>query len=104
MCVYLKTPRVLIDELLATASAADIERVLELKFGTLSKWRKQNRAPADGLALLRILNAFPWLINVAEDRFRDTDAKAHLVRAGAEALIADMKEQDDLRSELHRRM
>ena len=49
---------------------AGIERAIGLPQRTLTKWKNKNSMPtAAGIALLKYLHTFPWLIEVAENKF-----------------------------------
>ncbi len=55
-------------------SLGEIERCLELPFGTLKAWKKKKTLPKTSMALLRVVHAFPWVINVAANRFSEASA------------------------------
>lgn len=51
-------------------SLTSIERALEIPFRTLSKWKnKITKTSAAGIALLRFIRLFPWLLDVAENKY-----------------------------------
>jgi hypothetical protein len=51
-------------------SFAGIERAVGLPQRTLTKWKNRVSSPtAAGIALLKYLRTFPWLIEVAENKF-----------------------------------
>jgi DNA-binding transcriptional regulator YiaG len=51
-------------------SYAGIERAVGLPQRTLTKWKSRNSTPTSaGIALLKYLRTFPWLIEVAENKF-----------------------------------
>ena len=51
-------------------SFAAIERALDLPQRTLTKWRTDvNKPSASGVALIRMLGVFPWLLEVAECKY-----------------------------------
>ena len=50
-------------------SLANIERVLNLPQGTISKWKNDHKLNPTGLALLRFIRIFPWLLSVAEKNY-----------------------------------
>ena len=51
-------------------SFAGIERALSLPQRTLSKWKTGQTSPsASAVALLKFLNLFPWLIDIADHQF-----------------------------------
>lgn len=51
-------------------SLSSIERALELPQRTLTKWKSKAANPSStGIALLKFLRVFPWLIDVAENKY-----------------------------------
>lgn len=55
---------------------ASIERALEIPQRTLSRWRKGTTKPsAAGNALLKMLRLFPWLLEVAEQKYDYSSAQ-----------------------------
>jgi transposase-like protein len=51
-------------------SFSSIERILDLPQRTLTKWKNDVSQPsAAGVALLKFLRVFPWLLNVAEHSY-----------------------------------
>lgn len=51
-------------------SLSSIERALELPQRTLTKWKSKAANPSStGIALLKFLRVFPWLLDVAENKF-----------------------------------
>jgi len=55
---------------------ASMERALELPQRTLSKWKNQTSKPsAAGIALIKYLYLFPWLIEVAEKKYDYNEAQ-----------------------------
>jgi transposase-like protein len=55
-------------------SFSSVERILNLPQRTLTKWKNDVSQPsAAGIALLKFLRVFPWLLNVAEHSY-DYDA------------------------------
>jgi len=50
-------------------SFSSIERVLELPQRTLSKWKHNHPPSATGVALLKYIKTFPWLLDVAGANF-----------------------------------
>lgn len=62
---------------------AGIERALEIPQRTLSKWKSGATNPSSpGIALLKFLRLFPWLIEVAEQKYEYGAAqKIHMADA-----------------------
>lgn len=50
-------------------SMAATERALELPWRTLSRWKSGKGISAVGLALLRTVATYPWILEVAEQKF-----------------------------------
>lgn len=69
----------------AHISMAMLERVLELPVRTLTRW-KNGDFSSSSLALLRILITFPWIINVAEQKFDSIFARSSIVKAAIQVL------------------
>src|SRR5690606_29515845 len=67
-------------------SMSSIERALDLPTRTLSNWKSKEKPAASGLALLRILRALPWTIDIADHHFESTAIKENLLSAAAEAI------------------
>jgi hypothetical protein len=66
-------------------SMAMFERVFELPSRTLTRW-KNGDFSSSTLALLRIVATYPWMINVAENKFERNYANFILIRVGIEEL------------------
>lgn len=61
-------------------SLTSIERALEIPFRTLAKWKnKITKTSAAGIALLRFIRLFPWLIDVAENKYDPKKAENIMV-------------------------
>ena len=75
------------------ASAAYIERVLGLEFGTVEKWEAGKRLTASELALLRLICVYPWMLDVADNRFDAGVANAYVVAAAGAEMLAAAKEK-----------
>jgi len=51
-------------------SMSSIERALEMPQRTLAKWKnKGSKTSSAGIALLRFIRLFPWLLEVAENKY-----------------------------------
>ena len=61
-------------------SMSSIERALELPARTISRWKSGNDPSASGLALLRIIRTYPWILDVAERQYLDPVANSILVK------------------------
>lgn len=62
-------------------SMAFFERAFELPMRTLTRW-KNGEFSATAVALLRTVNTYPWLIEVAENRFEVSTANKIILREG----------------------
>lgn len=60
---------------------SSLERALELPQRTLTKWKNTGKTSAAGLTLLRFLRLFPWLIEVADNRFDFQEAQRTCINA-----------------------
>lgn len=66
-------------------SMAYIERALELPTRTVARWKAGDTSAA-GVALLRLITMFPWLLTVAEHGFKRDYANATVVKEAARIL------------------
>lgn len=64
-------------------SLSSMERALELPQRTLTKWKSGSTKPSSsGVTLLKFLGLFPWLLDVAENKYEfATSQKIHLESA-----------------------
>jgi len=62
-----------------------MERSLELPARTLARWKAEDCSAA-GLALLRIIRTYPWILEVADDRFSQPTASSRLVEEAGHVL------------------
>lgn len=60
-------------------SFTEIERSLDIPFRTFSRWKSTRDIAAPTVTLLRFLRTYPWLIEVADKKFNEVDAKTLLV-------------------------
>jgi len=69
-------------------SLSSMERALELPQRTLTKWKNKASNPSStGIALLKFLRIFPWLLDVAENKYDYTLAQQiHMTAAFKEML------------------
>lgn len=69
-------------------SLSSMERALELPQRTLTKWKNKASKPSStGVALLKFLRVFPWLLDVAENKYDySTAQKIHMTIAFKEML------------------
>ena len=70
------------------------ERILELPFRTLSRWKTNGKPSAGGTALLRLLATFPWLLEVADNNYEETFAKDLLMVEGAKVFNEKLTQND----------
>lgn len=67
-------------------SMAHIERSLGLAQRTISRWKTQGVA-ASGMALMRIIRTYPWILNVADENFDERFANQELIRQAGEVFF-----------------
>lgn len=70
-----------------------IERALDLSHRTLSRWKSQGIS-ASGLALMRMIHTFPWLLEVADKDYDRGYANKKLVNQAMEVLSAIANSQN----------
>ncbi len=83
----------LVKQLLETMHSMGItmamfERVFELPTRTLTRW-KNGDFSSSALALLRIVTTYPWIIEVAENKFEKTYSKFAVVTSAAQEFKND---------------
>jgi hypothetical protein len=66
---------------------AYIERALELPQRTISRWKASGELSKIGIALLRIVRTYPWILKVSEHKFDAQIAKKVLVENGMKVLM-----------------
>ena len=74
------------------------ERVLGLPQRTLSKWKNKSVIPSAGAtALMRYLHLFPWLLDVADNKFEKKSAmRIHIAAAMRD--LCDMTKASDVKT------
>lgn len=76
-------------------SLTSIERALEIPFRTLAKWKnKITKTSAAGIALLRFIRLFPWLLDVAENKY-DPQKAENIMLNNAMNKLKDILSQED---------
>jgi len=55
-----------------------VERILELPQRTMARW-KTGKVSATSEALIRMIHAMPWLLDVAEKRYNEQYARGRLI-------------------------
>lgn len=70
-------------------SMAYIERALRLPQRTISRWKAKDGSDkgggsASGMALMRIIRTYPWILNVADENFEEQFALGELVHQAGE--------------------
>ena len=68
---------------------AAMERALGLPARTLARWKnEQTTSPsAAGVALMRIIRTFPWILEVADVQFDKTKARKVLLQAAMDEIV-----------------
>ena len=79
----------LIDEVIKITSSReiDLERVFELKFGSLKVARTSKKEPPGLRALLKIVKTYPWMINIADMNWNEIYSKKIVCHAAIEELF-----------------
>lgn len=83
-------------------SLTSIERALEIPFRTLAKWKnKITKTSAAGIALLRFIHLFPWLLEVAENKYDPQKAENIMINNAIEKIskITGNKKADEIEEE-----
>lgn len=72
-------------------SFSAIERALEIPQRTLSKWRNSSKKPSAAvLSLLKYLQLFPWLIEVAEQKYDYSSAQRIHIKDAFNQIVGQM--------------
>jgi DNA-binding transcriptional regulator YiaG len=70
-------------------SMSAIERALEIPQRTLTKWKNGNTMPSStGIALMRFIRLFPWLLEVAERKYDYNEAQKVHINAALQRLLS----------------
>lgn len=67
-------------------SMAQFERTFNLPKRTLARWKKGNCSAA-GLALLKIVDVYPWVLQLAEAKYTPACANYFLVKNASDIII-----------------
>ena len=78
-----------LDEFIANkVSLSSIERALDLPQRTLTKWKNKISSPtATGVALFKYLKLFPWMLDVAEEKYGYDSAQKIFMNAAFQQMI-----------------
>lgn len=68
-------------------SLAYTERALDLPQRTISRWKKSGDLSSIGVALLRIVKTYPWILKVAENKFDPRFAIKSVVENGVKEIL-----------------
>ena len=72
-------------------SFSAIERALEIPQRTLSKWKNSSKKPSAAvLSLLKYLHLFPWLIEVAEQKYDYSSAQRIHIKDAFNTIVGQM--------------
>lgn len=78
-------------------SLSSMERALELPQRTLTKWKNKASNPSSsGIALLKFLRIFPWLLQVAENKYDYTLAQKIHMTAAFNEMIKQMSFNENI--------
>lgn len=93
---HLSVKNILNDFVENEISMSSIERALELPQRTLTKWKNNNSAPsASGIALMKFIRIFPWLLEVAENKYDYNDAQKIHIKAAIQRLLSVIKFREE---------
>jgi len=72
-------------------SMSSIERALEIPQRTLTKWKNRTNTPSSaGIALMRFIKLFPWLLEVAENKYDYSEAQKIHINAAIQKLLPEI--------------
>jgi len=72
-------------------SMSSIERALEIPQRTLTKWKNRTNAPSSaGIALMRFIKLFPWLLEVSENKYDYSEAQKIHINAAIQKLLPEI--------------
>ena len=72
-------------------SMSSIERALEIPQRTLTKWKNRtNVLSSAGIALMRFIKLFPWLLEVAENKYDYNEAQKIHINAAIQKLLPEI--------------
>jgi len=72
-------------------SMSAIERALDIPQRTLAKWRSGSSSPtATGVALMRFIRLFPWLLDVAENKYDYDYAQKICINSGIQKFLSSI--------------
>lgn len=72
-------------------SMAYMERVLGLPQRTLARW-KAGECSSGGIALMRIIRTYPWILDVASNKFSHRVAQQAIIRVASDTLREHAKD------------
>jgi len=83
-------------------SMSSIERALEMPQRTLTKWKNSTNYPSSaGIALMRFIKLFPWLLEVAENKYNYNEAQKIHINTAIEKLLLKRYSDTEILSERH---
>ncbi|MGD0237621.1 MAG: hypothetical protein ABSC55_24215 [Syntrophorhabdales bacterium] len=68
-------------------SLAAMERALDLPQRTMSRWKSTGEVSSTGMALLRIVRTFPWVLQVAQAKFEPIQAYKIFLQNAVSTLV-----------------
>jgi len=72
-------------------SMSSIERALEMPQRTLTKWKNKTNMPSSaGIALMRFIKLFPWLLEVAENKYDYSEAQKIHINEAIQKLLPEI--------------
>jgi transposase-like protein len=82
----------ILEHLSAEYNFSAVERALDLPQRTLSRWKNTADTSAIGIALLRIVRTYPWILRVAEAKYEPTVARNVFIQTAVKTLLSIMPE------------
>jgi DNA-binding transcriptional regulator YiaG len=72
-------------------SMSSIERALGIPQRTLTKWKNRTNVPSStGIALMRFIKLFPWLLEIAENKYDYNEAQKIHINAAIQKLLPEI--------------
>jgi len=72
-------------------SMSSIERALEIPQRTLTKWKNRTNVPSSaGTALMRFIKLFPWLLEIAENKYDYNEAQKIHINVAIQKLLPEI--------------
>jgi len=79
---------------------SSMERALELPQRTLAKWKSNGKPSAAGVSLLKILRCFPWILEVAENKYDFQIAQKTFTKTALDYIVDNSSFMDPFHSKV----